>query len=150
MRTLLAAGAPWNAIDRAGKCAGDLALEAGSKDAADAILEAGANPTVRQMYGACYSNASHIHLRTSDLHAHGAEDMTISLSFVLLCALQASGRSKRLLPSSCERLPCFSTPLFRFAVLHRSARRVHTRGDGLPCFLAHNRVCAAAQECAPS
>ena len=41
VHALLAAGAPWNAVDRSGKCAGDLALEAGHKDAAEAILEAG-------------------------------------------------------------------------------------------------------------
>ena len=41
-RSLLAAGAPWNALNRHGKCAGDLALEAGHAEAAEAILEAGA------------------------------------------------------------------------------------------------------------
>ena len=41
-RSMLAAGAPWNALDRRGRCAGDLALEAGHSEAAEAILEAGA------------------------------------------------------------------------------------------------------------
>ena len=38
---LLEAGAPWNAIDREGSCAGDAAVAAGSEDAASALLEAG-------------------------------------------------------------------------------------------------------------
>ncbi len=42
VRSLLSAGAPWNALDRRGRCAGDLALEAGHAAAAEAILEAGA------------------------------------------------------------------------------------------------------------
>ena len=59
-RSLLAAGAPWNALDRRGRCAGDLALDAGHSEAAEAILEAGAasarlptHPT-----SSCYSAVS--------------------------------------------------------------------------------------------
>jgi protein arginine N-methyltransferase 2 len=38
---LLEAGAPWNATDRAGSCAGDAAVAKGCSDAAGALLEAG-------------------------------------------------------------------------------------------------------------
>ena len=35
------AGAPWNALDRAGHCAGEYAIEAGHCDVADKLLAAG-------------------------------------------------------------------------------------------------------------
>eukprot|EP00043_Microstomoeca_roanoka_P027235 m.13863 g.13863 ORF g.13863 m.13863 type:complete len:356 (-) comp7440_c0_seq2:254-1321(-) len=38
---LLQRGAPWNALDRSGKCAGQLALEEGHQDVADRLLNAG-------------------------------------------------------------------------------------------------------------
>ena len=38
---LLEAGAPWNATDREGRCAGDAAVAAGCSDATAALLEAG-------------------------------------------------------------------------------------------------------------
>lgn len=38
---LLEAGAPWNAVDREGLCAGDAAVAKGCEDAAGALLEAG-------------------------------------------------------------------------------------------------------------
>ncbi|KAK9809247.1 hypothetical protein WJX72_012048 [[Myrmecia] bisecta] len=38
---LLDAGAPWNAIDKTGKCAGDYAVEGGHEEAAEFLLEAG-------------------------------------------------------------------------------------------------------------
>ena len=38
---LLAAGAPWNAVDRQGLCAGDHALAGGHEDTAAALLDAG-------------------------------------------------------------------------------------------------------------
>jgi protein arginine N-methyltransferase 2 len=38
---LLAAGAPWNAVDRAGRCAGEAANDAGHAAAAAALLDAG-------------------------------------------------------------------------------------------------------------
>ena len=41
VEALLQAGAPWNAIDRRGRCAGDYAMEGDHGDAAGAILEAG-------------------------------------------------------------------------------------------------------------
>lgn len=41
VNALLLAGAPWNAIDRKLRCAGDLALEHDQMDAARALLEAG-------------------------------------------------------------------------------------------------------------
>eukprot|EP00898_Chlorokybus_atmophyticus_P004517 jgi/Chlat1/5066/Chrsp33S08958 len=41
LQRLLAAGAPWNAIDRDGRCAGDYALENESKEAVDLLINAG-------------------------------------------------------------------------------------------------------------
>ena len=41
VRTLLEAGTPWNAIDKEGNCAGDLAVAAGHETAAEILLEAG-------------------------------------------------------------------------------------------------------------
>lgn len=41
VEALLQAGAPWNAVDRRGRCAGDYAMEGDHGDAAGAILEAG-------------------------------------------------------------------------------------------------------------
>lgn len=41
-RALLEAGAPWNAIDKSSRCAGDLTSDGGHREAAEAILEAGA------------------------------------------------------------------------------------------------------------
>ncbi len=38
---LLEAGTPWNAIDKEGYCAGDLAILAGHQSTADILLEAG-------------------------------------------------------------------------------------------------------------
>lgn len=42
VEALLEAGAPWNAIDRQGRCAGDFAMAGDHAGAAGAILEAGA------------------------------------------------------------------------------------------------------------
>jgi type IV protein arginine methyltransferase len=44
VEALLQAGAPWNAIDRRGRCAGDYAMEGDHAGAAGAILEAGREP----------------------------------------------------------------------------------------------------------
>lgn len=44
VEALLEAGAPWNAIDRRGRCAGDFAMDGDHADAAGAILEAGDSP----------------------------------------------------------------------------------------------------------
>ncbi|GMI21623.1 hypothetical protein TeGR_g3697 [Tetraparma gracilis] len=41
LETLLAAGAPWNAVDRRGRCAGDYAVAAGSQECVDLLVEAG-------------------------------------------------------------------------------------------------------------
>ena len=41
LRLLLEAGAPWNAIDKRGKCAGEYAMESGQQEAADLLLGAG-------------------------------------------------------------------------------------------------------------
>ncbi|KAJ7532092.1 hypothetical protein O6H91_14G072100 [Diphasiastrum complanatum] len=41
VRLLLDAGAPWNALDRSGRCAGDYAMEAGHQAAFDMLLNAG-------------------------------------------------------------------------------------------------------------
>lgn len=41
VQALLAAGAPWNAVDRKGKCAGTLALEQSHQAAVDEIVKAG-------------------------------------------------------------------------------------------------------------
>ena len=38
---LLEAGTPWNAIDKEGNCAGDLAVAAGHDSTAEILLEAG-------------------------------------------------------------------------------------------------------------
>lgn len=38
---LLAAGAPWNALDRAGLCAGDYAMSSGHEDAMELLVDAG-------------------------------------------------------------------------------------------------------------
>lgn len=38
---LLAAGTPWNAIDKEGSCAGDLAVAAGHESTAEILLDAG-------------------------------------------------------------------------------------------------------------
>ena len=38
---LLEAGTPWNAIDKQGNCAGDLAVAAGHESTAEILLEAG-------------------------------------------------------------------------------------------------------------
>ena len=46
VEALLGAGAPWNAIDRRGRCAGDCAMEGDHAGAAGAILEAGSTPVV--------------------------------------------------------------------------------------------------------
>jgi hypothetical protein len=35
------AGAPWNAIDKEGRCAGEYAMDAGQQEAIDVLLEAG-------------------------------------------------------------------------------------------------------------
>ena len=39
--TLLEAGTPWNAIDKEGNCAGNLAVAAGHASTAEILLEAG-------------------------------------------------------------------------------------------------------------
>ena len=44
VKTLLEAGAPWNTINKASKCAGDVASDGGHQEAAEAILEAGTTP----------------------------------------------------------------------------------------------------------
>ncbi|EFJ15138.1 hypothetical protein SELMODRAFT_118824 [Selaginella moellendorffii] len=41
VRVLLNAGAPWNALDRSGRCAGDYAMDAGHQDCYDILLDAG-------------------------------------------------------------------------------------------------------------
>lgn len=41
VKQLLAAGAPWNAVDRQGLCAGDHAIARGHEDTATALLDAG-------------------------------------------------------------------------------------------------------------
>ena len=41
VEALLEAGAPWNAIDRAGRCAGNYALDAGHQIIVDALVDAG-------------------------------------------------------------------------------------------------------------
>ena len=41
VKQLLAAGAPWNAVDRQGLCAGDHAIAGGHEDTAAALLDAG-------------------------------------------------------------------------------------------------------------
>ena len=41
VRLLLEAGVPWNAIDKEGNCAGDLAVAAAHESTADVLLEAG-------------------------------------------------------------------------------------------------------------
>ena len=41
VKQLLAKGAPWNAIDKQGKCAGEYAMEAGQQETIDILLEAG-------------------------------------------------------------------------------------------------------------
>ena len=38
---LFVAGARWNALDKAGHCAGEYAIEAGRQDVADKLIEAG-------------------------------------------------------------------------------------------------------------
>ena len=38
---LLEAGAPWNALDREGHCAGDLAMQAGHQETVGLLLDAG-------------------------------------------------------------------------------------------------------------
>ncbi len=39
---LLEAGTPWNALDREGHCAGDLAMQGGHQATVDLLLDAGA------------------------------------------------------------------------------------------------------------
>lgn len=41
VRALLQAGAPWNALNPAGQCAGDFAMDAGHQEAFDVLLDAG-------------------------------------------------------------------------------------------------------------
>ena len=41
VKELLAKGAPWNAIDKQGRCAGEYAMEAGQQEAVDILLDAG-------------------------------------------------------------------------------------------------------------
>ena len=41
---LLEAGVPWNAIDKEGNCAGDLAVAAAHESTAEMLLEAGTAP----------------------------------------------------------------------------------------------------------
>ena len=41
VKKLLTAGAPWNAVDRQGLCAGDHAIAGGHEDTAAALLDAG-------------------------------------------------------------------------------------------------------------
>ena len=41
LRLLLEAGAPWNAIDKQGRCAGEYAMESGQQEAANLLLGAG-------------------------------------------------------------------------------------------------------------
>lgn len=48
VEALLEAGAPWNAIDRRGRCAGDFAMEGDHAGAAGAILEAGAHTKAKK------------------------------------------------------------------------------------------------------
>lgn len=45
---LLAAGTPWNAIDKQGSCAGDLAVAAGHESTAEILLNAGKIPSLYQ------------------------------------------------------------------------------------------------------
>lgn len=41
MKLLLEAGAPWNALDRKGNCAGDYAMNAGHQEAYEVLMDAG-------------------------------------------------------------------------------------------------------------
>ena len=44
VQALLAAGAPWNAVDKSSRCAGDWAVEYGHEGTAKLLLEAGGLP----------------------------------------------------------------------------------------------------------
>ena len=48
VRSLLAAGAPWNAFDRQANCAGDCALAGQHEECAAVLLNAGELPLTRQ------------------------------------------------------------------------------------------------------
>lgn len=48
VKALLEAGSPWNAINKASKCAGDVASDGGHQEAAEAILEAGTTPAFEE------------------------------------------------------------------------------------------------------
>lgn len=48
-RALLDAGAPWNAVDRTGKCAGNYATDGGHWDVVNLLVEEGTKAEVRQI-----------------------------------------------------------------------------------------------------
>ena len=41
MKLLLEGGAPWNAVDKSGKCAGEYAVDAGHQEAVDMLVQFG-------------------------------------------------------------------------------------------------------------
>jgi protein arginine N-methyltransferase 2 len=59
VNALLLAGAPWNAIDRKLRCAGDLALEHDQMDAARALLEAGGRRTLLHSWDITLQNINY-------------------------------------------------------------------------------------------
>ena len=55
VKLLLEHGAPWNALDRCGRCAGEYAVDAGAQDVVDTLVTAGV--TAELLFGAADRNA---------------------------------------------------------------------------------------------
>ena len=77
LRLLLEAGAPWNAVDKQGKCAGEYAIESGQQEAADLLLSAGTLAGSDSQAQQCSHPLNDL---SCDSHAQQASDSLIALS----------------------------------------------------------------------
>ena len=73
VRTLLEAGTPWNAIDKEGNCAGDLAVAAEHESTAEILLEAGRQISLAQICLTAAGTASVTHALACPAHCHSSE-----------------------------------------------------------------------------
>ena len=96
VQALLEANAPWNAVDRKGRCAGDFAAERGHADAASKLLEAGARASDDCDWGMFGSGACNLSWWRCDLRWHA------SMSMSMLLVLEAGGTSRYSCINPCE------------------------------------------------
>lgn len=81
VKYLLGKGAPWNALDRAGACAGEYALHGGHEDVAQELLEFGCRAELllsaaeRRMAGSAAGTGNNDGYLQQKIEYHGSEKL---------------------------------------------------------------------------